>query len=102
MDNGTTQAGRTIYLAAIGFIILLPLGGVLLAGKEVASYLQFPPLTRYVEHASFSWLAFGAIALFVCATVAPLVVRVARCHATGSPPVSRSFPLWGWGAVCLC
>ena len=102
MDKGTVQTGRSIYLAAIGLIVLLPLVGVLLAGKEVVNYLQFPPLTRYVEHASFSWFAFGAIALFVFVTVAPLIGRVVRGQAIESPQSSRSFPLWGWGAVCVC
>jgi hypothetical protein len=102
MDEGTPQTGRTIYLAAISLIVLLPLAGVLLAGKEVAGYMQFPPLTRYVEHADFSWLAFGAIALIVFATVAPLIGRVVLSQAIVGPRLSRSFPLWGWGSICLC
>lgn len=102
MDKSSTNTGRTAYLAAIGLIVVLPLGGVLLAGREVADYMQFPPLTRYVAHASFSWLAFGAIALFVVAAVAPLIGRVARSQALHGPRSSRSFPLWGWAAICLC
>ncbi|NNF45277.1 MAG: hypothetical protein HKN69_00775 [Desulfofustis sp.] len=102
MDNGSTYNGRAIYLAAIGLIILLPLGGVLLAGKEIAKYLQFPPLTRYVEHAGFSWLAFGAIALFVFAAVSPLIGRAVRGQTIVGQRPARSFPLWGWGSIFLC
>ena len=102
MDKSTIQSGRTTYLAAIGLIVLLPLSGVLLAGKEVVTFMQFPPLTRYVQHASFSWLAFGTIALFVFVTVAPLIGRVVRSKATDSRRSSRPFPFWGWAAVCLC
>ncbi len=102
MNYGRTHRWRGLYMAAIGMIIFLPLGGVLLAGKDLANYLQFPPLTRHVEHAGFSWLAFGAIALFVFVSVAPLVGRVVRSHATVGQGSSRSFPLWGWGSVCLC
>ena len=88
-------------MAAICLVILLPLGGVLLAGKGVSNYLQFPPLTRYVEHADFSWLAFGAVSLFIFVTVTPLIGRVVRSQATEVQISTRSFPIWGWGSVCL-
>lgn len=102
MDSSSIQSGRTIYLAAIGLIVFLPLAGVLLAGKEIAIYMQFPPQTRYVEHASFSWLAFGVIALVAGGAVAPLIGRVVRSQMASGPRSSHSFPLWGWGAICLC
>ncbi len=102
MNNDTAYRWRRLHLAAIAFIVLLPPGGLLLAGEDIAGYLQFPPLTRYVEHAPFSWLAFAAIALFVVAAVAPLIGRVACSQTAVGHGSYHAFPLWGWGAVALC
>jgi hypothetical protein len=88
-----------LYLAAM---VLLPLCGALLAGNEAATYIEFPPLTRYVEHAGFSWLAFIAMALVILAAVVPVVVRVGSSRAGKSQRRRRPFPPWGWGALCLC
>lgn len=71
-------------------------------GKEVANYLEFPPLTRYVEHAGFSWMVFIAMVLFVLAFVTPLVSRVVVCRGQQKDGDCYSFPLWGWGAILLC
>jgi len=68
------------------------------AGYPVARYLEFPPETRYVLPAPFSWLVFAAYALFIIAAVLPLVWRVIRTiRETGTKPAkTRSFPWWGW------
>ena len=49
----------------ISLLIGLPLLGVILVGKPLALYLEFPPVTRYVEHAPFSWPFFLGTAVFV-------------------------------------
>jgi hypothetical protein len=36
----------------------LPLIGVFVAGFPVTRYLEFPPQSRYVQQAPFSWPAF--------------------------------------------
>jgi hypothetical protein len=88
----------------IAFLLVgLPLLGVMLAGKPLARYLEFPPVTRYVEHAPFSWPVFLAFTVFIIGTVAPLVIRVVTSRLTPGPspltphpsPVT-SLPWWGW------
>ncbi len=88
----------TIFLV----IILLPLCGIRFAGKELLPFLEFPPLTVYVEHAGFSWLVFIAMALFVLAVVTPLLTRVVLNHARQKDSQCYSFPLWGWGSIIIC
>ena len=80
-------------------LIGLPLLGVFLAGYPIERYLEFPPETRYVHHAPFSWIAFFAIAAFVAATVLPLVIAGLKNKGMPAPApetVIRSFPWWGW------
>ena len=38
-----------------GMLIGFPLLGVWLAGLPLAPYFEFPPQTRFVQHAPFSW-----------------------------------------------
>jgi len=51
----------------------LPLLGVWIAGYPVEQYLEFPPATRYVQHAPLSWKVFCLYALFIFALVLPFV-----------------------------
>ena len=102
MGNEDLHRRRVLIPLFFGSVTLLPLGGVMLTGKEAGMFLEFPPLTRYVEHAGFSWLIFAALALFVLATTAPLVIRVAGSTAPQRRAASASFPLWGWGSIALC
>ena len=93
----------------IKFLILaimllgLPLLGVFAAGYPVARYLEFPPQSRYVAHAPFSWPAFAAIALSVLAVVLPLAVKgfqsFKKPPAQTTRSISRPFPWWGWLGV---
>jgi hypothetical protein len=84
-------------------LVGLPALGVFLAGGDVAAYLEFPPKTRYVEHAPFSWIAFFAYSLFIALVLAPFLYRVLReSGGAGTPaPMRRSFPSWGWFGVIL-
>ena len=78
----------------------LPLLGVYLAGEPVAAYLEFPPLTRRVEHAPFSWWAFVSLAIIVAGILAALAVRawrhLPRRHRTGNIRHPAPLPWWGW------
>ena len=65
-------------LAGLPLLIILPLAGARLAGYPVRQYLEFPPLTRYVAHADFSWPAFIALAALILAVVGPFVWRNVR------------------------
>ena len=94
-------------LALLSLVVLLliglPLLGIILAGKPLARYEEFPPITRYVRHAPFSWALFLILAVFISATTGPFLLRVlstarksrgyfSQCRL--SP--SASFPWWGW------
>jgi hypothetical protein len=82
-------------------LIGLPLAGVVLTGKPLALYLEFPPITEHVVRAAFSWWAFAATTLFVIVTVFPFVNRVVRFHGSNEVSLvqSASLPWWGWLAV---
>ncbi|HOW97708.1 MAG TPA: hypothetical protein P5567_13715 [Kiritimatiellia bacterium] len=81
-------------------LVLLPLIGVKIRGYPVTRYLEFPPLTRYVEHAGFSWPAFVVLTLLGLALVVPMVRVLVRAWADRprSKP-ARPFPAWGWFGV---
>ncbi len=76
----------------------LPLLGVFLAGEPLDRYLEFPPTTRYVDHAAFSWTAFVGVFFFVASVTIPFLVVI--LEAPKLPRVylvqMRSFPWWGW------
>jgi hypothetical protein len=87
---------KFFILAAM--LLGLPMSGVLLAGHPMARYLEFPPESRYIPHASFSWVAFALYTLFIVATVTPLILKTANSFKQvkiESTP-ARSFPWWGW------
>ncbi len=91
------------FLTAGLMLLLLPLLGVLASGRDVRVYLEFPPVTRHVEQAGFSWVLFvlmvlvqiGVYGFFVWA-----LRRAARTSAARVSPVG-SFPWWGWAGLGL-
>jgi len=118
-------------LVVVKFILLflllvgLPLLGIVIAGQPLDRYLEFPPRTRYVRHAPFSWTVFIALALCMVVSAAPFVVRMVRSRLTPDTsrhPVgtslshqllekrstlherrltSQAFPWWGWLGAAL-
>ena len=92
------------FLILATMLIGLPLMGILAAGYPLGSYLEFPPKTRYVVPAPFSWPAFALIAFSILAVVLPLVISGYRSYKITAPLKSRRqsgrFPWWGWsGAI---
>jgi hypothetical protein len=94
---------------AAALLIGLPLIGAGAVPATWAEMFEFPPVTRYVEHAGFSWPAFVLIAAFTLAWVLPFVVRAATqrsprsCSSSSSSSATHSvFPWWGWLAVVEC
>ena len=93
-----------VLLVPILLILLLglPWFGVLLLGNDPSTYLEFPPLTRYVQHADFSWPVFVALSLVIAAVLSPFVFRML---VFGRPAPARSlknpFPWWGWAGLVL-
>jgi len=99
-----------LVLAAIS---LLPLMGVLLAGRSIQPYLEFPPIARSVTHEPFSWPVFVALVVLIVGAVTPFVVSISsfvslrrlslrqssvldRAPSRQTPCPVRSFPWWGW------
>ena len=94
----------TKFLILTAMLLGLPLLGVMTAGYPISRYLDFPPQTRYVMHAHFSWLAFAVIAFSILAVVLPLGFSGYQSYKKAPPPTSRPatrrFPWWGWfGAI---
>jgi len=79
----------------------LPLTGIYLAGQPLTKYLEFPPHTRYVIHAPFSWPHFMAYAIFILGVTVPLIARAVRHPRRLDQPAGlmRSYPWWGWTAL---
>jgi hypothetical protein len=89
-------------LPLAGMLIGLPLLGVWLAGLPVDVYFEFPPETRLVQHAAFSWTAFYLYAALIAATIVALSRRAIRSYRRNAPRAAAAphpFPWWGWAAV---
>jgi hypothetical protein len=81
----------------------LPLLGVALVGQPVQPYLEFPPQTRPVQHAPFSWAMFVGVALLIALAVGPVILRVGASQMThrASHSTLRALPWWGWAGSLL-
>jgi hypothetical protein len=92
---------KFVILAAM--LLGLPLLGIFAAGYPIARYLEFPPQTRYVAQAPFSWLSFAVIALSILTVVLPLAYKGYQSFKITPPQKSRiqsrPFPWWGWLGV---
>ncbi len=94
---------RTVLLLiAIACVLIgLPLLGVALAGRPLAPHLHFPPTTRFIAHAPFSWVVFALIGTLGVATLSPFVYRVLRARPVPVRRTVHAFPLWGWASLLL-
>ena len=81
-----------------GMLIVLPAMGVVLAGKPLSLYLEFPPESRFIAHAPFSWPAFIAYTVFVLGVLIPIGIRLWNGSRTarGDARERYPFPWWGW------
>jgi ABC-type multidrug transport system fused ATPase/permease subunit len=84
-------------------LVLLPLVGALFIERPFSHYLEFPPLTIYVEHVGFSWPAFLLLALLLAGACGPFVLRLlsAGTRQYMPQPPARPFPWWGYGSIAL-
>jgi hypothetical protein len=103
-----------MFVLLLLLLVGLPLLGVWLAGFDVATYLEFPPRTQYVEHAPLSWPVFIGLAIVIMAVMLPFLLRILQNNRPGSPtPATASsprvaagvgaphFPWWGWVSLTL-
>jgi len=86
-------------------LIGLPLAGLAAINLDIGSYLEFPPITRYVVHAPFDPLAFGiigALDIMMLLGIAILLKRANSRHLRTTIQHQQAFPLWGWwGAIIM-
>ncbi|MBT8374698.1 MAG: hypothetical protein KJN80_07295 [Deltaproteobacteria bacterium] len=82
----------------------LPLTGILIAGRPIGRYLEFPPQTRFIQHAPYSWLAFGCYAVFIIGVliflISPLFYKQQAFSFRHSG--KRRLPWWGWMSLFTC
>ena len=79
-------------------MIGLPLLGVLVAGKNVIQYCEFPPLTHYVSHAPFSWSLFSGLMIVAILVFVLLFFQLHQKQslvACKTPVTPMVFPWWG-------
>jgi hypothetical protein len=91
---------KTVCLFIILFVLLvgLPLFGLLSEGKDISLYLEFPPLTRYVLHAPFSWPFFACLAIVGIVTLLFLAIQLnpkQTCPTVPQKMAAYHFPWWG-------
>ena len=98
---------KKFTIVRYGWLVILlcatPLAGVLYLGQPLTPYLEFPPTTKYIPHASFCWPAFLLLAFFVGAVTLPFLYRVVCCGFSRRkrPAYRHSFPGWGWFGIAL-
>jgi hypothetical protein len=99
------MSNRTPILIGLLALVAAPLAGGLIGGLNPA-FFEFPPLTRYIQHAPFSWPVFGVFAAAALAGFA-LLARPGWFgfgHRISNFQFSIGnwrFPSWGWIGLFL-
>ena len=84
------------WITGVVLMLALPWVGIVATGLPIDRYLEFPPRTKYIEHAPFSWPVFAGLAAVELLSIA-LAMRAARRGRGPRPdPARRAFPWWGW------
>ena len=99
--NPERGAAAAVLVLAAGLLVGLPVVGLWLAGVNPAPYLEFPPLTGFVEHAPFSWFAFFVVAVVTLAGAGPLLWHVLHSASRRVRPAHHRFPRFGWVGLLL-
>jgi len=98
------RAAKGRYLPAMAVLLLLaPLAGVAWLDQPIARYLEFPPRTKYIVHASFSWPVFTLLLLFVAAVCLPFLLRFIAFGSNRKRTAENRdrLPWWGWSGAVL-
>jgi len=93
---------KKIIIIALSFLIILfiPLSAVVFRGGDIALYLSFPPVTGYVEHQAFSWIAFIVITGVIMAAVLPPAFHIISSRVSGDEFYKKAeFPWWGYAGI---
>ncbi|MDY0351687.1 MAG: hypothetical protein RBR09_10575 [Desulfobulbaceae bacterium] len=99
--SGQVRTGRLppLHFGLIAALLCLtPLAGILYRGGPLGQYMEFPPTTRYVVHAPFSWPVFLLLIGFVAGVCFPFLRRFLTCDGEAGQAGARGgpFPWWGW------
>ena len=96
------HASAVVKALVIGLVLLVPpLLGPLLHGEPLQSYLAFPPQTRQVIRAPFSWPVFLGLGTLIVLSLMPFVRVWLRSAPVPPSRPARSFPWWGWLGLTL-
>lgn len=92
-----------LVICILGLMLVLPVLGAIWAGKPIEQYLEFPPVTQYVQHADFSWVIFMLMAGVILLFVLPFEWSTFRCKRIieRRPSSVCAFPWWGWAGIVL-
>lgn len=90
-----------VLLLGAGLVWAAPLLGLIASGGAAAAYLDFPPRTRFVAHAPFSWEAFAVLAIPPLAAIALYCAALARARPGARVAPAGRFPWWGWLGLAL-
>jgi hypothetical protein len=86
-------------------LIGLPMFGATSTGHPISLYLEFPPHTRYVQHAPFSWSVFMLVGTGGLLAVAAFIYLYRPCRREVRLSAGRrQLPWWGWvsGFLIIC
>jgi hypothetical protein len=104
----SVQTNRTLKRMAPLFVLTilligLPMLGAIATGHPMSLYLEFPPRTRYVQHAPFSWSAFALVSTFALVAGGSLYFSIYHdgLRSLGSIQ-SAIFPTGVGCLVCSC
>ncbi len=89
------------YIWAFILFVLLPVVGVWFSGKDISPYLEFPPVTKYVNHASRNFFIFvmGLISLLLI--LFPFIKRLFFTTPLILFKKRFQFPIWGIAGILL-
>ena len=93
-----------VFIFSSLILVALPALGIYLHTGSVERYLEFPPVTMYVEHAGESWFVFTILLLALAVVLWPLVKRFLVAVPVSENQVNsgKHFPWWGWLALFSC
>ena len=81
------SVGTMVHLFCLAALLLcLPMSGIMISGKDLTPYLEFPPRTRYVDHAGFSWVGFLLMGALVLGVVGPFLIQGIRFYKFKANP----------------
>jgi len=102
MKPELSQFRLVLFLSLL--LLGLPMLGVWLHGMAVSPFLEFPPQTRHVTHAGFSWPLFlltATVGMLSLMAMIWLLFRDRRTADETAVASKRSWPWWGWAGLAL-